>query len=40
MTEASMVEGPIIKLTREEMAIAVKAMKPGKAVDPLKYVHI
>ena len=29
-----MVEGPIKNVTREEMAIAVKVMKPGKAARP------
>ena len=31
VTEASMVEGPIKNVTQEEMAIAIKVMKPGKA---------
>ena len=31
VTEASMLEGPIKNVTREEMAIAIKVMKPGKA---------
>ena len=31
VTEAGMVEGPIKNVTREEMAIAIKVMKPGKA---------
>ena len=31
VTVPSMVEGPIKNLTREEMAIAIKVMKPGKA---------
>ena len=31
VTEANMVEGPIKNATREEMAIAIKVMKPGKA---------
>ena len=34
VTEASMVEGPINNVTREEMAIAIKVMKPGKAAGP------
>ena len=34
VTEASMVEGPTKNVTREEMAIAIKVMKPGKAVGP------
>ena len=34
VTEASMVEGPIENVTREEMAIAIKVMKPGKAAGP------
>ena len=31
MTEASVVERPVEKVTREEMAIAIKAMKRKKA---------
>ena len=27
-------EGPIKKVTREEMAIAINVMKPGKAAEP------
>ena len=34
VTEASMVEGPIKNVTREEMAIAIKVMKPGKTAGP------
>ena len=34
VTAASMVEGPIKNVTQEEMAIAIKVMKPGKAVGP------
>ena len=34
VTTASMVEGPINNDTREEMAIAIKMMKPGKAGGP------
>ena len=34
MTEASMVEGPIKKVSREEVAIPIKAMKPGKVAGP------
>ena len=34
VTAASMVEGPIKNLTREEIAIAIKVMKPGKAAGP------
>ena len=34
MKTADMVEGPGEKVTREEMAIAIKAMKPGKAAGP------
>ena len=34
MTAASMVKGSIKNVTREEMAIAVKVMKPGKAAGP------
>ena len=30
MTEAYMVEGPIEKVTQEEMVTAIKAMKPEK----------
>ena len=33
-TAASMVEGPIEKVTREEKAIAIKVIKPGKAAGP------
>ena len=29
-----MVEGPIKNVTREEMAIALKVVKPGKAAGP------
>ena len=36
VTAASMVEGPIKNVTREEMAIAIKVMKPGKAAGPSK----
>ena len=34
VTEASIVEGPIKNVTREEMAIAINVMKPGKAAGP------
>ena len=34
VTEASMVEAPIKNVTQAEMAIAIKAMKPGKAPGP------
>ena len=34
VTAASMVEGSIKDVTREEMAIAIKVMKPGKAAGP------
>ena len=34
MTEGSMVKGPIKKVTREEMVIAVEAIKPGKTAGP------
>ena len=34
ITEASMIEVPMEKVTRKEMAIAIKAMKPGKAAEP------
>ena len=34
VTEASMVEGPIKNATREEIAMAIKAMKSGKAAGP------
>ena len=37
MPEASMVEGPVEKVSHEEMAIVVYAMKPGKAAGRLKY---
>ena len=33
MTEASVVEEPIEKVRREEMAIAIKMMKPEKAAE-------
>ena len=32
--ETSMVEGPIKNVTRKEMVIAIKVMKPGKAAGP------
>ena len=34
VTAASMVEGPIKNVTREEMAIAIKEIKPRKAAGP------
>ena len=34
LTEASMVEELIEKVTRKEMAIAIKATKPGKVAGP------
>ena len=34
VTAASMVEGPIKNVTREEIAIAIKVIKPGKAAGP------
>ena len=34
ITGASMVEEPIEKVTHEKMAIAITAMKPGKAARP------
>ena len=34
MTTARMVEGPIRNVPREEMAIAIKVMKPGRAAGP------
>ena len=34
MTAASMVERPIKNVSRVEMAIAIKVMKPGKAAGP------
>ena len=34
VTEASIVEGPIKNVTRQEMAIAINVMKPGKADGP------
>ena len=36
VTEASMVEGPIENVTQEEMAIAKKVIKPGKAAGSSK----
>ena len=39
VTAASMVEGSIKNVTHEEMAIAIKVIKPGKAAGPLKYVQ-
>ena len=36
VTAASMVEGRIKYFTREEMTIAIKVMKPGKATRPSK----
>ena len=36
VTEASMVEGFIKNVTREEMAIAIEVMKPGRQLDPLE----
>ena len=38
VTEASMVEGPINNVTCEETTIAIKVMRPGRQLDPLKYV--
>ena len=34
VTAASMVKGPIKNVIQEEMAIAIKVMKPGKAAGP------
>ena len=34
MTEASLVDRSIEKVTREEMMIAIKAMIPGKSAGP------
>ena len=34
--KTSMVEGPIKNVTREEMTIALKVMKPGKAAGPFE----
>ena len=34
VTAASMVQGPIKNVVREEMAIAIKMMIPGKAAGP------
>ena len=34
VTEASMIERPIINITPQEMAIAIKVMKPGKEAGP------
>ena len=36
LTAASMVEEPIKNVTREEMSIAIKMMKPGKTAGPSK----
>ena len=37
VTEASMVEGSIKKVTREEMAIAIKQSNQQRQLDRLKY---
>ena len=34
MTKTIMVEGSIEKVTREEIIMAIKAVKPGKVVGP------
>ena len=34
VTAAGMIEGPIKNVTREEIAIATKMIKPGKAAGP------
>ena len=34
VTAASMVEGSINNVTHEEMAMAIKVMKPGKTAGP------
>ena len=34
VTASSMIEGPIKNVTREETAIAIKVIKPGKAAGP------
>ena len=34
VTAASMVKGPIKNVTRQEIAIVIKVMKPGKAAGP------
>ena len=34
VTKARMLKGPIKNVTQEEMAIAIKVMKPGKAAGP------
>ena len=34
--QANMVERPIENVTREEMVIAIRATKPGRAVGPSK----
>ena len=34
MTAATMVDGPIEKITRQEMTISIKAIKPGKVAGP------
>ena len=36
VTAASMAEVPIKNVTREEMAIAIKVIKPGKAAGPFE----
>ena len=36
VTEAREIDGPIKKISREEMKIAIKAMKPGKDAEPSK----
>ena len=36
VTEASMEEGPIKNVTGEEIAIAIKVMKPRKAAGPFE----
>ena len=37
--QATMVKGPTKNVTREEIAIAIKVMKPGKAAGPLKNIQ-
>ena len=39
MTKASMLEGPIKKVSHKEMVIAIKLTKLEKEVGPLKYVQ-
>ena len=36
---ASMVEGPVKNVIREKITIAIKVIKLGKELDPMKYVQ-